>query len=79
MYEKDKRQRITLRLNEEQFSCVKAQCDSLGISPSDFIRMLVNTYLYSLAHEQNQQEKAQALAQAIKEDVVKTIRSHENL
>lgn len=43
MYTKDKNCRITLRLNEEQFAYVKANADTLGVSPSDFLRMVVNT------------------------------------
>lgn len=42
MYTKDKCQRITLRLNEEQFAFVKANADLLGVSPSEFLRMVVN-------------------------------------
>ena len=42
MYTKDKCQRITLRLNEDQFNFVKANADLLGVSPSEFLRMVVN-------------------------------------
>lgn len=42
MYTKDKACRITLRLNEEQFGFVKANADILGVSPSEFLRMVVN-------------------------------------
>lgn len=42
MYTKDKSQRITLRLNEEQFGFVKSNADILGVSPSEFLRMVVN-------------------------------------
>lgn len=43
MYQKDKSNRITLRLNDEQFSFVKESADVLGVSPSDFLRMVVNS------------------------------------
>lgn len=43
MYSKDKVQRITLRLNEEQFDFVKQNADLLGVSPSEFLRMVVNS------------------------------------
>lgn len=43
MYTKDKNQRITLRLNAEQFGFVQKQAELLGVSPSDFLRMIVNT------------------------------------
>lgn len=45
MYTKDKSNRITLRLNEEQFQFVKSQADILGVSPSEFLRMVVNASL----------------------------------
>lgn len=45
MYTKDKATRITLRLNEEQFAHVHANAETLGISPSEFLRMLVNASL----------------------------------
>lgn len=42
MYTKDKSNRITLRLNNEQFDFVKQNADFLGVSPSEFLRMVVN-------------------------------------
>lgn len=42
MYTKDKARRITLRLNEAQFDFVKSNADVLGVSPSEFLRMVVN-------------------------------------
>jgi uncharacterized protein (DUF1778 family) len=45
MYTKDKSNRITLRLNDEQFAFVKEQADTLGVSPSEFLRMVVNASL----------------------------------
>jgi len=42
MYTKDKMNRITLRLNEHQFAFVKNNSEVLGISPSEFLRMVVN-------------------------------------
>jgi hypothetical protein len=43
MYQKDKLNRITLRLNEEQFGYVKENADVLGVSPSEFLRMVINS------------------------------------
>lgn len=43
MYQKDKLNRITLRLNDEQFGYVKENADVLGVSPSEFLRMVVNS------------------------------------
>lgn len=54
MYTKDKAQRITLRLNEQQFEFVKANADILGVSPSEFLRIVVNASMSSL---KNAQEK----------------------
>ena len=42
MYMNDKKNRITLRLTDEQFNFVKATSDTMGVSPSDFLRMVVN-------------------------------------
>lgn len=42
MYTKDKRTRVTVRLNENQFEFLKQNADILGVSPSEFIRMVVN-------------------------------------
>lgn len=43
MYEKDKKSRITLRLNKEQMDFVLNDSQTLGISPSEYIRMLIST------------------------------------
>ena len=45
MYTKDKSNRITLRLNDEQFEFVKFNADILGVSPSEFLRILINSTL----------------------------------
>lgn len=42
MYTKDKATRITLRLNDDQFNFVKNSSDALGVSPSEFLRMVIN-------------------------------------
>ena len=42
MYLKDKNQRITLRLTAEQFEFVRGSAEALGVSPSDFLRMVIN-------------------------------------
>lgn len=47
MYTKDKSNRITLRLNDQQFEFVKRSADVLGVSPSDFLRMVVNLSMAS--------------------------------
>lgn len=45
MYSKDKNHRITLRLNEDQFGYVANNSEVLGVSPSDYLRMLVNSFM----------------------------------
>lgn len=45
MYLKDKKHRITLRLNDTQFDFIRVNCDVLGVSPSDYLRMLVNSFM----------------------------------
>lgn len=42
MYTKDKNHRITLRLNPEQYEFVMSSAEPLGVSPSDFLRMVIN-------------------------------------
>lgn len=56
MYTKDKSNRITLRLNDEQFEFVKGNADILGVSPSEFLRMVVNS---SMALAKATEEKFQ--------------------
>ena len=46
MYEKDKSQRVTLRLTMDQFLFVKKSADRLGVSPSDFLRMVINSTMF---------------------------------
>ena len=45
MYTKDKTNRITLRLNDEQYSFVVHNAETLDVSPSDFLRMVINASL----------------------------------
>lgn len=59
MYLKDKNHRITLRLNDTQFEFIRVNCEILGVSPSDYLRMLVNSFM--------------TIAQAGKDSVTKTL------
>ena len=45
MYTKDKNHRITVRLNEEQFLFLNDQAEILGVTPAEFLRMVVNSSL----------------------------------
>lgn len=72
MYEKDKKQRITLRLTEKQFSFVASQCAMLGINPSDYLRMLVNSVLFTAEQSKKgdiNDVKPQDFAKAVMEDL----------
>lgn len=51
MYLKDKKTRITLRLTPKQFVYVKHNAVSLGISPSDFLRQIINVAITQLERE----------------------------
>ena len=42
MYTKDKNHRITLRLNDEQMDFVLKDAEMFGVSPSEYIRMILN-------------------------------------
>ena len=46
MYTKDKTNRITLRLNDDQMQFVRSSADLMSISPSDFIRMVINMTMF---------------------------------
>lgn len=48
MYTKDKSNRITLRLNDKQFAFVKANADMMGVSPSDFLRIVINSAMSTI-------------------------------
>jgi len=65
MYTKDKTHRITLRLNDEQFMFVAESAAFLDVSPSDFLRMVINSSL-SLAKS----DKAQT---ALKNSLAKSL------
>lgn len=56
MYEKDKKTRITLRLSEEQMNFVLNDSQTLGISPSEYIRMLISTCVSMSKKLKNQME-----------------------
>lgn len=40
---KDKRIRLTIRMNEDLFKFVKENADILGVSPSEYIRLALNS------------------------------------
>lgn len=52
MYEKDKRFRLTLRLSEEQFLYLHESADRIGVSPSEFLRLVIDSCRYSNIDEE---------------------------
>lgn len=71
MYTKDKSNRITLRLNDEQFAFVKANADLLGVSPSEFLRMVCNASMATVkACENNRQTDIEKTSLRLAEELV---------
>lgn len=52
MYEKDKHTRITLRLTDEQMSFIRGETETLGVSPSEYLRILVNSVMATARYAQ---------------------------
>lgn len=42
MYMKDKNTRLTLRVTPEQMAHINRMCATLGVCPSDYLRMILN-------------------------------------
>lgn len=57
LYLKDKTNRITLRLNDRQFEYVRKQSEILGVSPSEYIRMLLNSMISLIDSIEDQVQK----------------------
>ncbi len=53
MYTKDKLFRLTVRLNANQLTFVKMTADVLGVSPSEFLRMIINGSMGSSNNGEN--------------------------
>lgn len=43
MYTRDKDKRVTVRLNIEQFDFLQFSADLIGVTPSQFLRMVINS------------------------------------
>ncbi len=56
LHTNDKRNRITLRLNDEQFLFVKNAAEILGVSPSEFLRMVVNVSMIGARKDEKVKE-----------------------
>lgn len=57
MYQKDKDCRITLRLNRQQFDFVKRSADQYDVSPSDFLRMVINSTMFGFQAEGEEERR----------------------
>lgn len=57
MYQKDKDCRITLRLNRQQFDFVKRSADQYDVSPSDFLRMVINSTMFGFQAEEEEERR----------------------
>lgn len=57
MYMKDKSNRITLRLNDEQMNYVASSADLYGVSPSEFLRMVITVTMLG-GNERRENEQA---------------------
>lgn len=78
MYTKDKTQRITLRLNEEQFAFVATICDALGVSPSEYLRMMINLAISSAKKANSSMELAQSTVEFIDERMRRNVSTNNN-
>lgn len=47
MYTKDLEKRMTLRLSNEQMDFLIQMSEMTGMKPSDYVRMMINTQMYS--------------------------------
>ena len=57
MYERDKKTRITVRVNDDQFNYVNEMATMLGISPSEYIRQTINAGMYGMQHIKKEMER----------------------
>lgn len=59
MHQGDKVTRVTLRLTEKQFNFVKVNAELMGVSPSEFLRMVVNMTMMQSEKFSEKLDKAQ--------------------
>ena len=65
MYTKDKSHRITLRLNEDQFDFVRMNAEQLDVSPSDFLRMVINSSMFTWRKMSDSEEMENAVKSVV--------------
>ena len=75
MYTKDKNNRITLRLNDQQFEFVRKSSEPLGVSPSEFLRMVINA---TMAASKAASIKVERINQAIDRELEQITMEEDN-
>lgn len=70
MYMKDKNHRITLRLNDDQFAYVALSAERLDVSPSEFLRMVVNSAMFAQKEIESQKADLNAVAEKVTQNAV---------
>ncbi len=68
LYEKDKNHRITLRLNDAQFAFLAQSSEVIGVTPSEFLRIVINTTLTSAMNGSLEKATNQAILAIAKEE-----------
>ena len=67
MYTKDKSHRITLRLNDNQFAFVRMNAEQLDVSPSDFLRMVINSSMFAWSEMNGNKDLNNAIGNFVSE------------
>lgn len=60
-YAGDKNQRVTVRFTPQQFKFVAEMADTMGVSPSDVIRMIINSGMVTWNNKKGAERRANEL------------------
>lgn len=72
MYEKNKSQRITLRLNPDQFEFIRQSSEDCNMSPSDFLRWMIDSTRAMANKTVKELDKRYKIVNADGSDIVKS-------
>ena len=61
-YAGDKNQRVTVRFTPQQFKFVAEMADTMGVSPSDVIRKIINSGMVTWNNKKGVERRANELA-----------------
>lgn len=61
-YAGDKNQRVTVRFTPQQFAFVAEMAETMGVSPSDVIRMIINSGMVSWNNKKGVERRENELA-----------------